>query len=112
MGIGDIFQMMMPLFFIVLLLGGTWYFINKKKVIQNFSKYNPIPIDIVSVKSIMPKKFIAVVKVEDKLLVLGVSDNGINLLQEKDFDESYLRKEEGPKLKSKFQEILKSNWPH
>lgn len=111
MGVGDIFQMIFPLFAIVILLGGAWYFINKKKVISNLSKFNTLPIDVVSVKSIMPKKYIAVVKVEDKLLVLGISDNAVNLLQEKDFDESYLRKEEIPNFKSKFQEILKSNWP-
>ena len=111
MGVSDIFQMLFPLFLITLLLGVVWYFVSKKKFIGNFSKYNALPIDIVSVKSIMPKKYVAAVKVDDKLLILGISDHAINLLQEKDFDSDLLVNPNGEKVRSKFHEILKSNWP-
>lgn len=111
MGISDVFQMIFPLLAITLLLGGVYFFISKKKFIGNFAKYNSIPIDIVSVKSIMPKKYIAAVKVEDKLLILGISDHSINLLQEKDFDSEQLINPNGEKVRSKFHEILKNSWP-
>jgi|GEM_PF-2960260 len=111
MGLGDIFNMLFPLFLITILLGVVWYFVSKKKFIHNFSKYNSLPIDIVSVKSIMPKKYIAVVRIEDKLLILGISDGSINLLQEKEFDSSYLNNENDDKMRSKFHEILKNSWP-
>jgi flagellar biogenesis protein FliO len=110
MGASDIFQMILPLLMITLLLGGAWYFISKKRLIGNFSKYNSLPIDVVSVKSIMPKKYIAAVKVEDKLLILGISDYSINLLQEKEFDEKVMINENSIKMKSKFHEILKNSW--
>lgn len=110
MGITDIFNMLFPLFAITALLGIVWYFVNKKKIINNFSKFSSIPIEIVSVKSIMPKKYIAAVKVEDKLLILGISDNSITLLQEKVFDPAYLNKESNDKVRSKFHEILKNRW--
>lgn len=111
MGISDIAGMIFPLLLITLLLGGAWYFVSKKRLVGNFTKYNSLPIDIVSVKSIMPKKYIAAVKVEDKLLILGISDNSINLLQEKDFDEKVMLNEDNIKMKSKFHEILKNSWP-
>lgn len=111
MGISEIFQMVLPILLITVLLGSAWYFINKKKFIGGFSKYTAFPIDIVSVKSIMPKKYIAVVKIEDKLLVLGISDNSINLLQEKNFDSTYLNNNSNEKIRSKFHEILKRSWP-
>ena len=111
MGIVDVFQMIFPLLLITLLLGGVWYFISKKKIIGNFSKFNTLPIDIVTVKSIMPKKYIAAVKVEDKLLILGISDHSINLLQESDFDSAKLINEAGTENRSKFHELLKKNWP-
>lgn len=111
MGIGDVFQMLLPLFLITLLLGVAWYFISKKKFIGNFTKYNSLPIDIVSVKSIMPKKYVAAVKVDDKLLILGISDHSINLLQEKEFDADSLINHNSENVRSKFQEILKNSWP-
>jgi flagellar biogenesis protein FliO len=58
----------------------------------------------------MPKKYIAAVKVEDKLLILGISDYSINLLQEKEFDEKVMINENSIKMKSKFHEILKNSW--
>lgn len=111
MGISDIAGMILPLLLITLMLGGAWYYISKKRLVGNFSKYNSLPIDVVSVKSIMPKKYIAAVKVEDKLLILGISDNSINLLQEKEFDSEAMINENNIKMKSKFHDILKNSWP-
>jgi flagellar biogenesis protein FliO len=111
MGVSDIFQMLFPLFLITLLLGVVWYFVSKKKFIGNFSKYNSLPIDIITVKSIMPKKYVAAIKVDDKLLILGISEHSINLLQEKEFDANLLLNPNGEKVKSKFHELLKNNWP-
>lgn len=111
MGVSDIFQMLFPLFLITLLLGVVWYFVSKKKFIGNFSKYNSMPIDIVTIKSIMPKKYVAAIKVDNKLLILGISDHSINLLQEKEFDADLLLNPNGEKVKSKFHELLKNNWP-
>lgn len=110
MGISDVFQMIFPLLLITLLLGGVWYFISKKKIIGNFSKYNSLPIDIVSVKAIMPKKYVAAIKVEDKLLILGISDHSINLLHEKDFDSDQLINPNSERTKLKFHDLLKNSW--
>lgn len=111
MGIADLLQMIFPLLMITLLLGGVWYYVSRKGVKNSFAKYSPMPIDVITVKSIMPKKYVAAVKVEDKVLILGVSDHSINLLDEKEFDaEKYEnRKSEGNK--SKFYELIKHNLP-
>lgn len=111
MNILDMLQMLFPLFLITALLGAAWYFVNKKKIIHNFTKYSPVNIDVVSVKPIMPKKYIAAVRVEEKLLILGISDNSINLLLEKEFDESSLNLNLNDNLNGKFQDILKTIWP-
>ncbi len=111
MGVIDIAQMIFPLLLIILLLGGVWFFISRKGVKKNIAKFNPLSIDVMSVKAIMPKKYVAAVKVEDKILVIGVSDHSINLLQEKDFDADKYENPKAENVKSKFHELIKQNLP-
>jgi flagellar protein FliO/FliZ len=60
---------------------------------------------------IMPKKFLSVVKVKDKLLILGVSETGITLLKEIDADETDLMHETLVNQNQGFAEILKKFLP-
>lgn len=111
MGILDILQMIFPLLMITLLLGGVWYYVSKKGVKNNFAKFNPLPIDVITVKAIMPKKYVAAIKVDDKVLILGVSDHSINLLEEKEFDAEKYENPKSEKVKSKFYDLIKQNLP-
>jgi flagellar protein FliO/FliZ len=57
----------------------------------------------------MPKKFISIVKVDNKLLVLGVSDNSITLLKELESLEKNDKVQVNDDNKTNFLEILKKN---
>ncbi len=60
---------------------------------------------------IMPKKFLSVVKVKDKLLILGISENNITLLKEIDADEADLSSEAFQNPNQGFAEIFKKLLP-
>jgi flagellar protein FliO/FliZ len=79
----ELIKAFIPLLLLVALLYGVLVFV-KKYGIKFKGKNNPdsLKIKVLSNQMIMPKKFISVVKIEDKLLVLGVSEHSITLLKE------------------------------
>lgn len=87
----DIVKLIFPLLIISLMLYGLLLFVKKYsfkrggKSLQN--------IKVLSNQMIMPKKFLSVVRVKDKLLILGISENNINLLKEIDAEESDMMEE-------------------
>lgn len=64
-------------------------------------------IKVLSNQMIMPKKFLSVVKVKDKLLILGVCENSINLLKEIDADESDFTNEINANSNQGFADLFK-----
>ncbi len=80
----DVVKAIIPLLIIVGLLYGVLFFIKKYGVSFKGKKNGSVNINVLSSQMIMPKKYISVVKVEDKFLVLGVSENSITLLKELD----------------------------
>ena len=105
----DIVKALLPLVVIVGLLYGVLLFIKKYGVSLKGNKAGSVSINVLSSQMIMPKKFISVVKVEDKLLVLGVSENSITLLKElentDELENPYLPAES----KNSFVDLLKKN---
>ncbi|MGE5681942.1 MAG: flagellar biosynthetic protein FliO, partial [Bacillota bacterium] len=61
---------------------GTLYLLKKYFYTSDKGRSKLVRIKVLSTQMIMPKKFIQVVQVHDKVLVLGISDHSINLLQE------------------------------
>jgi flagellar protein FliO/FliZ len=82
MGLFDILGAFVPLIIVVALLYGVLVFVRKYGYNLRGKEYTAIDIKVVSTKMIMPKKYVSVIKVDDKLLVVGVTDNSINLLKE------------------------------
>ena len=80
----DIIKAVIPLFFIVGLLYGVLLLVKKYGISIKANKSGSVSVNILSSQMIMPKKFISIVKVEDKLLVLGISEHSITLLKELD----------------------------
>jgi len=71
--------------FIVLvgILGGVYfllYLLKRYMFSGQLSKAQGIKIDVLNTQVITPKKYISVVKVNEKYLILGISDQSINLL--------------------------------
>lgn len=82
----SIIQAVLPLLLIVALLYGALYFVKKYGIKFNNKGSKLVQITVVANQMIAPKKLISIVKIQDKLLVLGVSENAINLLKELESD--------------------------
>ena len=104
----DVVKMILPLLLLVGLLGGVLWYVKRFSYQSRNTKSLGIDVKILTSKMILPKKYISVIKVKDRLLVLGVSDNSINLLKELDVnpeDEIEFNSNE----KENFLDILKKN---
>lgn len=101
----EIIKLIFPLLIISLMLYGLLVFVKKYsfkrggKTLQN--------IKVLSNQMIMPKKFLSVVKVKDKLLILGISENNINLLKEIEADETDLIPETSQNMTQGFADLFK-----
>lgn len=84
------------IFFVLIILMGVMYsllFLVKKFLFNPGSRSkNRVNIDVISTQPLMPKKFLSVVKIEEKYFVLGISDHSINVIDKLDnltIDEDY-----------------------
>lgn len=105
----EIIKAIIPLLVIAGLLYGALFVIKKYGITIRKNKFGSVSINVISSQMIMPKKFISVVKVEDKLLVLGVSDHSITLLKELDDYVIPIEQTDANGVKSNFLHILKKN---
>ncbi len=105
----DIIKALIPLVIIIGLLYGVLILIKKYGISFKGNKTGSVPISVISSYMIMPKKFISVVKVDNKLLVLGVSDNSITLLKEMESIEVVQDAATSAEPRNNFIDILKKN---
>jgi flagellar protein FliO/FliZ len=82
--------MLLPLFLVIILLYSVLYFVKKYGLRFSPQQFQFGGIRVVSTQQIMPKKYISLIKVEDKLLIVGVSDNSFSMLKEIDCPEELL----------------------
>ena len=112
----NILKVIFLLIFIMGLMYGTLYMARKYFFTFDKNSKKLVRIKVLSTQMIMPKKFIQVVQVHDKILILGVSDHSINLLQEingsivpRPDEEETVRHDFKDNFKDNFLEILKKN---
>ena len=110
----DFFSVVKIFFILLLILGmvyGTLYLLKKYIYVNDKKGSKLIRIRVLSTQMILPKKFIQVVQVHDKILVLGVSEHSINLLQEFEGLSEILENYDNslPDFKDNFLDILKKN---
>lgn len=108
MSIWDVLTAILPLLLIVGLLYATLIFVRKSGFTVGKNQNKVSQIKVLSTQSIMNKKYISIVKVQNSYLVLGVAENSITLLKELDTLDEEVDENE-IKAKSKFSEILKQN---
>jgi len=80
----DLLKAFFPLILMVGLLYAVLRYVKGKSFSLNAKNDSPVKIKVMSSQLIMPKKYISVVRLNDKYLVLGVSENSISLLKEID----------------------------
>lgn len=85
----DLLQAFIPLILIVVLLYGALYFIRKKGFRLKPVSSNKYGIEVISTQPIMPRKHLSLIKVRDKVLVVGLTENSISLLKEIDYDDEF-----------------------
>ncbi len=85
MGFLDIIKLIFPLLLIIGLLFGLLLLV--KKIQFKGGRIIQSNIKVVHTLMLMPKKYMSFVKINDKIIVLGVSDNNITLIKELNADE-------------------------
>jgi len=108
MTIWEMLTTILPLILILGLLYAALLFVRKSGFLLNKNQRKLSQIKVVSTQAIMSKKYISVVKVEGSYLVLGISENSINLLKELDSIEEE-NSEDNEKEKKTFLEVFKRN---
>jgi flagellar protein FliO/FliZ len=79
--------MVMSLAAVLALMGGLLYFVKRFALPGTGAARMPVQVDVLGRRSLQPKKSIVVVRVAGKVLVLGVSDHGMQTLTELTDDE-------------------------
>ena len=111
----SLLQAIGSLVLVILLAFAVLFFVKKfvYKDFTGFSKKTNLSFKIISQVSLLPKKSIFLVKVFDRILIVGVTDAAINILSEindkglvEDIESSFSEKDADNK---KFLNILKSN---
>lgn len=105
MSLVELLKLIFPLLIISALLFGLLVFAKRFSLPKG--KSNFLNIKVLSSQMLMPKKFISIVKVQDKLLILGVSEGGINLLKEISVSEVNLPEDTSSVSQLKFSDVLK-----
>ncbi len=108
MTIWEMLTTILPLILVLGLLYAALIFVRKSGFILNKDQRKLSEIKVISTQAIMSKKYISVVKVQGSFLVLGISDNSINLLKELDSIEEDIS-EDNEKEKKSFSDIFKQN---
>lgn len=102
------------IFLILVIMMGIMYVLLYlvKKYLYSFEKKggSDSKIQVLSTQTILPKKYVSVIRFNDSVYLLGVSDQSVNLIDK--IDSSYLEdstQNEAEKVKPNFLKLLKSN---
>ena len=105
----DVIKSILPLVVVLALLFGILIIVRKYSVSMTGRKLRNLKVDVLHNQIILPKKYLSFVRIEDKILVLGISENNISVLQELDYKESDESGFDIEKAKPNFLDILKQN---
>ncbi len=106
----DILKMLGPIVLILGLLYSVLLLVRKYSFPLKGKQAGTCKINVLNTQMILPKKYVSVIKVENKMLVLGISENSINLLKELDSQDDEIIVETEQSKPANFLELLKSNF--
>ncbi|MBL1212536.1 MAG: flagellar biosynthetic protein FliO [Ignavibacteriae bacterium] len=109
MGFVDILKMLGPIVLILGMLYGALVLVRKYSFPLKGKQASTCRINVLNTQMILPKKYVSVIKVDDKMLVLGISENSINLLREMDSVEEEIIEEPVQQPPKNFLEMLRKN---
>jgi len=105
----DIVKSFIPLILIFGLLFGVLILVRKYSFSLGGKKLRSVNVDVVYNQLILPKKYLSLIRVQDKLLVLGISENNITLLKELDYNSFQETEAIAKEAKPNFVDIFKQN---
>lgn len=105
----DVLKSLVPIVIVLGLLYGILMLVRKYSFSLNGKKIKNLHVDVIHNQIILPKKYLSLVRIKDKLLVLGISENNISVLKEFDYDEFVEKESAENNLKPNFVEVLKQN---
>ncbi len=103
----DIFILITPLLIITILLVGTLLIVKRFSLNGKLKRKNLLDFQLVASFSLMPKKYLAVVKVQNEYLLLGISDNSISLIKELKIEQELIENDYPENQSQGFSEIFK-----
>ena len=109
MGFVDILKMLGPIVLILGMLYGVLILVRKYSFPLKGKQACSCKINVLNTQMILPKKYVSVIKVDDKMLVLGISENSINLLREMDSFEDEIIEEPVQTRPQNFLEMFRKN---
>ncbi len=109
MEIWDLFKAFLPLFVIVGILYLVLRYVRKFYAPVKGVNVSNYQIKVLTTQMIMPKKYVAVLKVKNQILVVGLSDNSISLLKELDIEQEDIADPNVVAEKNSFVDLLKKN---
>lgn len=107
----DLLKTFVPLVLVLGLLYGVLILVRKYSISFKPGSSGPVSVKVLSSQMIMPKRYVSIVKVKDKLLVLGVSEHSINLLKEFDYIPEEFENIANEGVKPSFLDMLRKNLP-
>lgn len=84
MDLWSLFKVILILSFLAGLMYLTLFFLKKYFYQTDGKKSKFAKINVLSVQMIMPKKFVAIVQIQDRTLAVGITDHAMNVLCELD----------------------------
>lgn len=105
----DIVKSLVPLVVVLGLLYGVLVLVRKYSFSFGGKKIKNLHVDVVHNQLILPKKYLSLVRIKDKLLVLGISENSVTLLKELNYNEFYEEDDIAKTEKPNFVDVLKQN---
>lgn len=109
MEIWDLFKAFLPLFVIVGILYLVLRYIRKFYVPVKGVNISNFQVKVLTTQMIMPKKYVAVIKIKDSVLVVGMSDNSMSLLKELDIEKGDVADTSIVVEKNSFVDLFKKN---
>ncbi len=105
----DIIKTIVPLVLILGLLFFALVMVRRYSFSLNGKKAKLLKIEVLNNHLILPKKYLSVVRVQDKLFLLGISEGNITLLKEYEYDQSMESEQTHNDFKQTFKDMLKQN---
>lgn len=105
----DIIKTLIPLILIIALLFFALIMVRRYSFSINGKKAKLLRIEVLNNHLILPKKYLSVVRVQDKIFLLGISENNITLLKEYDYNPTLEEDISQSEFKKTFFDLLKQN---